>query len=155
MRHGAQMQALALAAAWASAACSSMCGDEGVADVVSPDSQFVARSFVRNCGATTDFAAHVELRRNRWWFRGQHTVFIAKGAVNVSVAWRTPREIVIACNGCPSLGSSVAESPAVRVTLEHRSAETGDTRAGVRAGEQGAAPDGRRDGERSGRAARR
>jgi hypothetical protein len=40
------------------------CGEEVIRSVPSPDGRFVATVYRRNCGATSDFATHVNLRRN-------------------------------------------------------------------------------------------
>ena len=99
-----------------------MCGDENLIEVASPDNRLIASAFVRNCGATTDYVAHVQIRRNRRWFQEVETVFVAEGVTDPSVRWVTADNIEISCNGCPSLRSAVAARPdgPVRVTLVHR-----------------------------------
>jgi hypothetical protein len=100
------------------AACGT-CGDERITDATSPDGRFLARSFVRNCGATTSCAAHVEIREKSAWFQSAHTVFVAEGVMDPSVSWVGPRQIAITCNGCPSLRSSVSEWDGIQVALVH------------------------------------
>jgi len=39
-----------------------LCGEELANEQMSPDRRYVAASFVRNCGATTDFVTHVNFR---------------------------------------------------------------------------------------------
>ena len=46
-----------------------LCSEEGRSEQTSPDGQYVAASLVRNCGATTDFVAHVNLRPSMSKFR--------------------------------------------------------------------------------------
>jgi len=43
-------------------AAGDMCGDERAVERASPDGRLVARSFVRNCGATTAYVGLVEVR---------------------------------------------------------------------------------------------
>jgi len=94
-----------------------MCGDERAVERASPDGRLVARSFVRNCGATTAYVGLVEVRRNRWWSRDAHTVFVGEWVQDLSISWNTAGQLAIACNGCPSLRSRVTEVPGVHVVL--------------------------------------
>lgn len=41
---------------------SPLCGEETAAEVASPDGAYVAATMVRNCGATTSYVDHVNLR---------------------------------------------------------------------------------------------
>jgi hypothetical protein len=98
-----------------------MCDDDRVMEAVSPDGRLVARAAVRNCGATTSYVGLVEVRENRVWFNSPCTVFAKDNVVNPSVSWAGSKELVIKCNGCPSLRSSVKECKDIKVTLVHRS----------------------------------
>jgi hypothetical protein len=103
-------------------ACGALCGDEHRVEVPSPDNRLVAISFVRNCGATVDYIAFVEVRRNRRWFQETQTLFTADGVVDQSVQWIGPNHIAISCDGCPSLSSGLRTVPdgRIKVTLVHR-----------------------------------
>ena len=96
-----------------------LCGDENLTEAVSPDKRLVAVSFVRNCGATTDYVAYVQVRQNRRWFQGSRTVFLAEGVTDPSVRWIDSKSLMIGCNGCPSLSSKVLTSPDVKLVLAH------------------------------------
>ncbi len=118
--HTAKVLAIMPTLAAAILAACGMCDDEKVTEAVSRDGRFVARSFVRGCGATTENVAYVQIRENGGWFRAAHTVFVAEGVDDHLVSWVAPRQIAISCNGCPSLRSSVSEWNGIGVTLVHR-----------------------------------
>lgn len=46
------------------AACG-MCGEEMIGESRSPEGSYVVRAYVRNCGATTGYVTHTNLR-SRW-----------------------------------------------------------------------------------------
>lgn len=39
-----------------------LCGEELIETVASPDGKYVAAILIRNCGATTDYVSHLNLR---------------------------------------------------------------------------------------------
>ena len=61
--------------------------------------------------------AHVQVEKNRRWFKGTQTLFIAEDVVDVSVSWKGPAAMEIVCNGCPSLASDAIEWGDVVVSL--------------------------------------
>jgi hypothetical protein len=52
------------------------CGTEVVQEVVSPQGQFVAAQYERNCGATTDYVNGVALRRRGQSFRYEDSAIV-------------------------------------------------------------------------------
>jgi hypothetical protein len=63
------------------------CGDEDVARYESPDATYVARVYVRDCGATTSGATHVTLTRRRKLLPALTTlVFVADGNHGIAPA---------------------------------------------------------------------
>jgi hypothetical protein len=106
-----------------------LCGDEVVMEVVSPDARYVARSFVRSCGATTPYVTHVELRRNRYWLTSAANIYVATGHYELSLVWDGPAELRIAWEGCPDRHPAAAEWNGVTITIGL--AERGGQRPGV------------------------
>ena len=99
MRRGATVGVVAVALL---ATSCGMCGDEDVASAVSPDGRLVARAFVRNCGATTDYVTRVEVASNRRWFRNPTSVYVVEGVFTVQAKWSDRRRLVIVCDRCPA-----------------------------------------------------
>jgi hypothetical protein len=60
------------------------CGEERLLEKTSPDKRYVATVFRRNCGATTDFVLHVNLRPQRASFRVDGSGTITEGCVFLS-----------------------------------------------------------------------
>jgi len=73
------------------------CGDTMLGDARSPGGEFVATAFMRNCGATTDFATIVSLRRGSAPFRPDtdSTAVVIDGACEVAVAWADSTELTV------------------------------------------------------------
>jgi hypothetical protein len=78
--------------------CSPLCGEDVVADKASPDGKFVAVTFARNCGATTPFVTHVNLRAANERFNAGWDGTIRKSEI-LSVRNLEPVEIVWVAGG--------------------------------------------------------
>jgi hypothetical protein len=84
------------------------CSEEIKAEVASPDRRVTAILFERNCGATTSYIAHVNLRLSDGEFRGDSYGVIKEGQVfvirreaqGIKLVWETPSKLVIECPGC-------------------------------------------------------
>jgi hypothetical protein len=78
-----------------------LCGEEVVMEEASPDGQYVATLMSRNCGATTPYVAHINLRRADSRFRKDFfSGTITDGAVFTSskysgerFCWSKPRQL--------------------------------------------------------------
>ena len=81
-------------------ACGDLCGDEELSSAVSPDGRYVARAFIRNCGATTAYVTRVDLANNRRWFRNETAVYVAEAVRELKPVWPDSRHLVIICDGC-------------------------------------------------------
>jgi hypothetical protein len=78
-----------------------VCSDEAVSNTSSPDAVLVATSFVRNCGATTDFSSMVSVHRKDTGFKEEREiVFVAKGRHDLLVSWTGPKTLSIRCTSC-------------------------------------------------------
>src|SRR6266576_6907498 len=79
------------------------CGEELKAEAASPDGKVVATVWERNCGATTSFIAHVNLRPSNEAFREDSDGVIKEGQVfvirgpgdRIKLVWQDPRRLVI------------------------------------------------------------
>lgn len=84
---------------WAvlAAGCTFECHTEVVREVASPDGAYVATVFERDCGATTDYARIVAVRKKKERFRGDRSddVFVIRGREEVDVNWENNRHLVI------------------------------------------------------------
>jgi hypothetical protein len=84
-----------------------MCGEEIVAEAYSPDGKHLARAYVRNCGATTGFLTHVNLR-SRWdyfnlaWYGviNEGQVFSVSNWNKVNLVWKDNSNLEIQCSSC-------------------------------------------------------
>jgi hypothetical protein len=84
------------------------CTEEKGAEAVSPDGAVSAAVHERNCGATTSFVAHVNLRPSDRQFSpdsdgvikdGQ--VFVVKArATGIRLVWDGPKKLIIECSNC-------------------------------------------------------
>jgi len=84
-----------------------LCGEEITSEIISPDGRYVAAVFVRNCGATTSYATHVNLRRFTGTFRTNWSGTITDGEVFVThsgpgfpILWENSSRLIISCRGC-------------------------------------------------------
>jgi hypothetical protein len=80
------------------------CGEDLVASAPSPDRKHVAAVFVRNCGATTSFATHVNLRASSHSFAAtphgtitEGEVFVREGEEPVKLVWKSATHLIIEC----------------------------------------------------------
>lgn len=77
------------------------CDDEVQTQSVSPDKIVEATSFVRNCGATTDYSMIVSIHRTDNDYKDESDfVFVAKGRGRLQLKWAGPKALEIHCEGC-------------------------------------------------------
>jgi hypothetical protein len=76
------------------------CKDDQIGEVMSPDQKRVATIFVRNCGATTDFATRVEVRWRSSDRADDDSVFGAEGRPDVQVRWLDDKTLAVKCDQC-------------------------------------------------------
>ncbi len=77
------------------------CSDQVVSELMSPDAALTATSFVRNCGATTDFSSQVSVHGESAGFReDREIVFIARGRHDLVVSWTGPKALSVRCLSC-------------------------------------------------------
>jgi hypothetical protein len=101
--HGSHWKTALLALSLATLAGCGLCGDEDKVDVVSPGGAYVASAFHRNCGATTPYVTHVQLRLNRRWLSGRTSLFVERGWFAVGLKWESSERLVVTCADCPAL----------------------------------------------------
>ena len=78
-----------------------ICDDDLKSKAASTDGQLVAYVYERNCGATTDFSAMVNVQSSRVQFHEDEGIlFVAKGRYDLSVEWTSPRALLITCSKC-------------------------------------------------------
>lgn len=64
-----------------------LCGEDNIGQSYSPDGRHLARAYVRNCGATTDYLTHANLI-SRWrWFNTSWVGTITDGQVFANDCW--------------------------------------------------------------------
>jgi hypothetical protein len=76
-----------------------LCGNEDEVRVTSPDGKHVAHSYLRNCGATTDYVTVVDMETP-----GRSNginAYSADGAHELTLRWASPQEFHIECRECP------------------------------------------------------
>jgi hypothetical protein len=75
------------------------CGETVLQTVASPDGT-VAKIYVVNCGATTDYFTYVNIRRADLKFRDDGMLFGYRGKINLHLAWVEPHQLQIICAAC-------------------------------------------------------
>jgi hypothetical protein len=92
------------------------CGTEVVQEVVSPQRQFVAAQYERNCGATTDYVNGVALRRRGQSFRYEDSaiVYYVSGHGKFDLKWAAEDHLIINQRG--SMFKDVDRWHNVRIT---------------------------------------
>ncbi len=84
------------------------CSEENIANITSPDGKYVAALFIRNCGATTPFVYHVNLRASSEKFTANLSGTIYDGEVfdinnrKVNLVWKDAQTLFIECKDCPA-----------------------------------------------------
>jgi hypothetical protein len=96
------------------AACG-LCGNEDDVRVASPDGKHVAHSYLRNCGATTDYVTIVDLEAPG--YSQGATAYSADGAHELSLRWASPQELHIECRGCPPRHPTAPPIDGVTITV--------------------------------------
>lgn len=87
-----------------------VCSEKQIGEATSPDGRFIAVLFLRNCGATTPFMQHVNLREKKH-SRGEFSpdsrgaiedgqVFLTSAGA-LSIAWEDAKTLVVKCKNCP------------------------------------------------------
>jgi len=81
-------------------ACST-CSDQVLSESTSPNGVLIATSFVRNCGATTDFSSIVTVhRKSDGLGSNQDMVFVAEGRHQLSLNWSDATTFAVKCDTC-------------------------------------------------------
>lgn len=80
----------------------SMCSNELIKEIVSPDGKYVASVFERNCGATTPYVNVVSLHRFGVKFYpddSDNWVFTVHGKSDVRVSWVADNKLKVSYSG--------------------------------------------------------
>jgi hypothetical protein len=99
-----------------------LCGEELIVEKLSPDGQYVATLMSRNCGATTPYVAHINLRQanselRRGFFNGtvnDGLVFVSSKYSGERFCWSNQRQLDI---GYPDSDGSQATKTWRDVTI--------------------------------------
>jgi hypothetical protein len=82
------------------------CTEKHISDTASPDGNYVASHFVRNCGATTPSAYHINLRKGTDKFPVSLSGTIIEGEVfniasqKLTVEWKDDKTLLVKCMNC-------------------------------------------------------
>ena len=84
-----------------------MCGEEDAGEAYSPDGRYLAKAFIRSCGATTGWLTHVNLRPRWSYFNTTWPGTIIDGEVfsndcwsKVNLVWKDSSNLEIQYEGC-------------------------------------------------------
>lgn len=77
-----------------------ICDEEEILELTSPDSKRVVTVYVRNCGATTDYATRAEVRWQSSFRDDQDRVFSVDGRRNLLINWLDGENLSISCHEC-------------------------------------------------------
>src|SRR4051812_7395464 len=79
----------------------STCTDTIKTEVKSPDGNYAATLYERDCGATTDFSTIVNIRAGSSKFNSdENVIFVAKGTHKVNLMWNDGKSLHIECIEC-------------------------------------------------------
>jgi len=84
-----------------------VCDESSLSEVNSPDANYVATVFRRNCGATSALLYHVNVRKRGSSNPADHRGVIERGQVfltdagKVNIFWKDNRTLVVDCESCP------------------------------------------------------
>jgi hypothetical protein len=93
---------------------SSECSEAMLKESTSPDGKYIANLFQRNCGATTSFTYHVNLRNSSekisydWHGRATNGEIFLISNHSLSLTWKDEKTLVIMCDNC-----SANDKPAI------------------------------------------
>ena len=68
--------------------------------MISPDQKRVATIFIRDCGATTDYATRVEVRWQSSDGSDDDRVFGIEGRPDIQIHWLDDKTLAIKCDQC-------------------------------------------------------
>ena len=84
-----------------------LCAEDAVSEASSPDDSHLARTYIRNCGATTGYLTHVNLRGGWSYFNTTWVGTIIQGQVfgnacwsDVNLIWRDNSNLEIEYERC-------------------------------------------------------
>lgn len=78
------------------------CNYSVLSQVTSPDGQYIATAFERNCGAVTPYSRVVSIRRREGRFDGEDDhawVFVTKDQPTIQIRWSSQRQLSVATDG--------------------------------------------------------
>ena len=84
-----------------------VCDETLLSEVTSPDGDYIATVFRRNCGATSALIYHVNIRKRSSSNSADHRGVMEQGQVfltdagKVTVLWKARKTLVVDCEGCP------------------------------------------------------
>ena len=98
------------------------CADEVKREVKSPTGAYIATFFERDCGATTDFAAHVNLRPSKAQFDGRQfsSVLVIKGRPEIDLEWKDDSRLSISYSGGSQIYKKLDSWNAVHISYSSR-----------------------------------
>lgn len=86
---------------------SPLCGEQSIAETSSPDGRITAASFKGDCGATTGYSTHVNLRSSSVPFTADSDGRITEGEVIrirgeawLKLSWESSKILLIECGNC-------------------------------------------------------
>jgi hypothetical protein len=87
-----------------------LCGEDSKHEIKSTDGRYVATVFVRNCGATTPYVTHLNLREVGENFKPDSNgvivegeVYTVKGQAEIKVSWSSESSLLIETIGGPEV----------------------------------------------------
>lgn len=82
------------------------CSEDKLAEAASPRGRYVAVTFVRNCGATSTYFYHVNIRESSKQFSPELSGTVTEGEVfgasntKVDIMWENEETLIIDCPDC-------------------------------------------------------
>jgi hypothetical protein len=107
-----------------------LCHDDVLQEAANPGGSIIARSYIRDCGATTDFASIVQLRPTSSRFDpddGSGVVLDIKGRHPIELEWVTRNALRLRCASCGSGDVLSRKTNWQEVTITYSEPDSGPT----------------------------
>ena len=101
--------------------CDDLCGNELIQEATSPDGDYVASVFERNCGATTQFIRGVSIRSSEDRFDPDdfdRWVFSTRGQPKLEVSWQGEKHLKVTLTGFGDVSRQKTEWDGVSISYD-------------------------------------
>lgn len=106
-----------------------MCSEKQIVQSESPNRKYIATFFERNCGATSGYVYHVNLKEKESWlipsiegYNEDGQIFVGDGR-RVDLIWKDEKTLLIKCNDCAADSRIHLENTWKDVSISYQSSQ--------------------------------